>query len=845
MTANGDDCYFFYYSTCTKGDSCPFRHCEAAMGNETVCNLWQEGRCYRNVCKFRHMEITKKRKEIPCYWETHPAGCQKSHCAFFHEKPRCVDGILIPPDLSQNVKEEQLHEEPSPLPATPLPTAANPQLRGVMKTESQEPVPSPTHPPVVINPADDDEDEDDQFSEEGDGPSPRKKPKPDEQHNFGVSTLEEIRLRRALKAGMNRAINSTQSADTCVSGEKENLISTIRLPLNSSNEGKIISEEILRSRGSVASRLGRPKDPTYLKHGEGLPMKNSLAKRLGRFVVEEGQVPDQKGMKSIKERLSLPSAPVATSQAAEEISTPKQIHIKTLEEIRLEKAAKSRTQKDCLPPMNKEVTVTKTAPVQTPRAVKRKVHVQEHSIDFNQPTTEIHHTKRKRKENQQEKTLDLKKLKSTADNVPGKYQQEAVTPVPDAPKAGEVKVKTLEEIRKEKAARIQSEEVKSTNTEENGVKKPQLLQNDRLTSQCDMRAEKTVDLTRRTRKAPASPEMTSLIVKVKTFEEIMREKHLRKQEMAEQASVSQRASDTKVSTKPLVSAGTVLKKILPPSPASRNPDSSNIAPTQNILVRKFKTVKSDSESINNDPSAVVTTVSKPPQEDTIVLSPRSSNKVPNKNTRNLFSQSSSKQTTSERLNSPTVESPDIDKTHTTDRKVRPKLNVKPSVMKPDLQVNAGQKRKRAMRSAVAAVKPLNSAAIDLEESQQLTLNRDLELISSVSCSPSSLLEPLHSSSEELQTIQILKRSPSQETKMVASPATATEDYSAPSSSVLKATPQSKSRRQSLIVSRNSTSAADDFEDLINEFTDDHLDEDVDPGIGEDDLLQELSDMIGS
>lgn len=29
-----------------------------------------------------------------------------------------------------------------------------------MKTETQEPVPSPTHPPVVINPADDDEDED-------------------------------------------------------------------------------------------------------------------------------------------------------------------------------------------------------------------------------------------------------------------------------------------------------------------------------------------------------------------------------------------------------------------------------------------------------------------------------------------------------------------------------------------------------------------------------------------------------------------------------------------------------------------------------------------------------------
>lgn len=90
MSDRGDDCYFYYYSTCSKvsvwvthssehaccvpfgakhwlwflftstwqGDSCPFRHCEAARGNEIVCNLWQEGCCFRSVCKFRHMEIT-------------------------------------------------------------------------------------------------------------------------------------------------------------------------------------------------------------------------------------------------------------------------------------------------------------------------------------------------------------------------------------------------------------------------------------------------------------------------------------------------------------------------------------------------------------------------------------------------------------------------------------------------------------------------------------------------------------------------------------------------------------------------------------------------------------------
>lgn len=66
-------------------------------------------------------------------------------------------GLILP---GQSIKEEVQHEEPVLPPTPPLTTTANPQLRGVIKTESQELVPSPTHPPVVINPADDDEDED-------------------------------------------------------------------------------------------------------------------------------------------------------------------------------------------------------------------------------------------------------------------------------------------------------------------------------------------------------------------------------------------------------------------------------------------------------------------------------------------------------------------------------------------------------------------------------------------------------------------------------------------------------------------------------------------------------------
>ncbi|XP_032299681.1 zinc finger CCCH-type domain-containing-like isoform X2 [Coturnix japonica] len=88
MSQQRGDCYFYFYSTCTKGDSCPFRHCEAALGSERVCRLWMEGGCSRSNCKFRHMRIDKQRSLIPCFWENQPGGCQKPHCAFRHLKER-------------------------------------------------------------------------------------------------------------------------------------------------------------------------------------------------------------------------------------------------------------------------------------------------------------------------------------------------------------------------------------------------------------------------------------------------------------------------------------------------------------------------------------------------------------------------------------------------------------------------------------------------------------------------------------------------------------------------------------------------------------------------------------
>lgn len=91
MSASGNDCHFFYNATCLKGDSCPFRHCEAAKATDITCTFWRQKTCTKPFCSFRHSEgvsQNKNRAEIPCYWETQPVGCTKTACPFKHQNPR-------------------------------------------------------------------------------------------------------------------------------------------------------------------------------------------------------------------------------------------------------------------------------------------------------------------------------------------------------------------------------------------------------------------------------------------------------------------------------------------------------------------------------------------------------------------------------------------------------------------------------------------------------------------------------------------------------------------------------------------------------------------------------------
>ncbi|KAK5614088.1 hypothetical protein CRENBAI_010684 [Crenichthys baileyi] len=854
MTNHGDDCYFYYYSTCTKGDSCPFRHCEVAMGNETVCNLWQEGRCFRTVCKFRHMEITKNRKEIPCYWENQPAGCQKPHCAFFHERARYVEGIFVPPDKVQCINEEQIHEEPAPPSAAPPPNAANPQLRGVIKTETQEPVPSPTHPPVVINPADDDEDEEDQFSEEGEdgkiGPSPRKITKSGDSLNFGVSTLEEIRLRKALKSSMKKAGYPIQNAETSINGEKENIQSLYR-PARSQSGGPVVFEEHERPRGSVTERLGQriPSAGKFdFKSGEGITMKKSLAERLGSIVDEEQPpVNTLKALKPIKERLGL-IPPVRGAHAAEanadSTKASEQIRIKTLEEIKQDKAAKTLSQKDAPVDVSAEVTKTDLAT----KGIKRSTAVTDTPTGHVKTFSEILRAKKRKQEEQQNQNPNLMKVDHLVENAPGKSQGTA-----EATNVEKVRVKTLEEIRREKAARLQAQQTlpaeskEGSDAENNAPKRRHLLRTKKLPTQSsNMTPEKSAEIAEKPLKTPATPAETSTI-KVKTFDEIMQEKRLRKQEVE-----GQMKSLAEADCSQNQSASGALKRKAPAKICLASSESSLPSPTtptpSRVTVRKLISLKPQAPSPPTSTSSPGPATSEPlkqssPQQPT---SYSRSMDILDKVTSSPLSQSSAKlkreSCQAAEASVPDDKSVDSNQTktpgHPVNSRVRPKLNVKPSVMKPAGQVKPGQKKSGAEGSGVAAVKPMNTS--------YQSSNKEAQLTSALPPTPTSQREELHN-------VPVLTQIQGQDTKAATSVAAVRDTCPVLQSPVLKSPIQSKPRRSSIAASRTAStsntdasgSSVDDFEELINQFTDDHLEEDVDPAIGEDDLLQELSEMIDS
>ncbi|XP_021232634.1 zinc finger CCCH domain-containing protein 11A isoform X1 [Numida meleagris] len=455
MSKQGDDCYFYFYSTCNKGDSCPFRHCEAALGNETICTLWKEGRCFRNVCRFRHMEIDKKRSEIPCFWENQPGGCQKSNCAFHHTKGRYVDGLFLPPSKTtlpsppesadDDLKAAQITLQQSKLSVQSNPS---PQLRGVMKVENSENVPSPTHPPVVINAADDDEDDDDQLSEEGEETkAPVQQPaeenhnglriistrksnadtKQDDSLNFGIKTLEEIKLKKQKEKTKKQSEGPSGvpahplQPRTVPVPEKENVRTVVRTVTLSAKQGE---EPVIRL--NLAEKPGKRK--AAIADVSGLPLKRSLAERLGKKIEVDKAPKREKGAKPAGE-----------------------IHVKTLEEIRLERA-NQRGETQAAP-------VEGCCKVEDPSSGARPSP----ALRIKTFSEALAERKHKRVEEEKQKAEELltekraeverKKQRILPLSVPSKVKLEE--PTRKIKPLEEVHIKTLEEIKQEKALRMQ------------------------------------------------------------------------------------------------------------------------------------------------------------------------------------------------------------------------------------------------------------------------------------------------------------------------------------------------------------------------------------------------------
>ncbi|XP_057256770.1 zinc finger CCCH domain-containing protein 11A isoform X5 [Pezoporus wallicus] len=532
MSNQGDDCYFYFYSTCNKGDSCSFRHCEAALGNETVCTLWQEGRCFRNICRFRHMEIDKKRSEIPCYWENQPVGCQKSNCAFHHTKGRYVDGLFLPPSKTTLPSPPESVEDDAKMPQMSLQqnklsvqSNPSPQLRGVMKVENSENVPSPTHPPVVINAADDDEDDDDQLSEEGDDIKMAIQQPTTETHNgLRIISTRKSSANSKQEGPSGISVHPLQSRTIPVP-EKENVRTVVRTVTLSAKQGE---EPVIQL--NIAERLSKRKASTAAK--SVIPLKRNLTERLGKKIdmlenadkaPKRVQVP-----KSLKERLGLPSE--QTSTETEKAAKPTgEFHVKTLEEIRLERASQRRGE----PP-------AKAQPEERCKAEDPNSGAKPSpAVRIKTLSGALAEKNQKRLEEEKQKPEELPP-KTKAEGEPRK--QSVLAPslpsrVPLAEpagkaKPGEVRIKTLEEIKQEKALRLQQsgENVPAPPAQpEPAPAGRRLLRITKLIAP-GREEKKVVELSRPSPKAVSTPAelsdqgTTNSKVQVKNLEEIMREK---------------------------------------------------------------------------------------------------------------------------------------------------------------------------------------------------------------------------------------------------------------------------------------------------------------------------------
>ncbi|XP_047644559.1 uncharacterized protein C12orf50 homolog isoform X1 [Phacochoerus africanus] len=161
----------FFPNQWIAGSQCRFRHCEEALGSDTVCSLWREGKCLDPLCRFRHMEM-QQNCSISCFWETQPLGCVKISCIFYHSKPRNINGLFLPP--SSNITLQKETQE-----------GISPPAQSQEPLKPQENISRPIHRPLVLKT--NFEEEEEEGDEQNDASS------------LWTKTPEEIEEKRAIK----------------------------------------------------------------------------------------------------------------------------------------------------------------------------------------------------------------------------------------------------------------------------------------------------------------------------------------------------------------------------------------------------------------------------------------------------------------------------------------------------------------------------------------------------------------------------------------------------------------------------------------------------------------------
>nr|XP_020031705.1 zinc finger CCCH domain-containing protein 11A [Castor canadensis] len=723
MPNQGEDCYFFFYSTCTKGDSCPFRHCEAALGNETVCTLWQEGRCFRQVCRFRHMEIDKKRSEIPCYWENQPMGCQKLNCAFHHNRGRYVDGLFLPPSKSE-------------------------------LTYAHWTVMASTRKPGISL-------------------------KQGEDLNFGIKTLEEIKSKKMKEKSKKQGEGSSGGASLLLQPqpvpgpEKENVRTVVRTVTLSSKQGE---EPLVRL--SLTERLGKRK---FSVGGDSEPpLKRSLAQRLGKKVETPETNTDKapkkvQVSKSLKERLGM-SAGSNNEETTERVNKVGEIHVKTLEEILLERASQKRgelqTKLKTEGPSKGDDSTSGTRSSSTVRIKTFSEVLAEKK--HRQQETERQKCKKDATCIKLKTDTEIKKTVTLPPVVVSKGQSEE--PAGRTKSMQEVHIKTLEEIKLEKALRVQQSSESTTSsqpqpeatqgarrllriTKKTGVKEEKKLQEG-----SEVASQSSVS---RTETNEASDETTGInVTKVPVKScETLREKHMQKQQ---ERGASQKEKLVLTPLREDVASYSAL--------VVENPGLAAVSGITRRLTKRLPTKpsqKGTGDSVLNVKCAAQT------------LEKRG--------------------------------------------KAKPKVNVKPSVVKVISSPKLAPKRKATELhpAVIAAVKPLSSSTVLQESPPKKAAVAVIPLLS----------EDTMPETENPRDSLVLP--PTQSSSDPSPP-----EASGPSSSQAS----TKTRRlSSASTGKPSLSMEDDFEKLIWEISGGKLEAeiDLDPGKDEDDLLLELSEMIDS